>query len=290
MSRFGGLETPEEHAHLGTLDVNCGFAGGVGMAMALYHNLKTGVACRARTSLSAVTNLAQLPFCFDYLGLAPFNEPSGRAAMGNHALSHFYKTWDDWIFIDSSEADLERLETTVPGLQGITLTGDIQTFLTVAFQQASSEEWVRRFVAADIAAAQPQSIETLRTQYSREADGFVGTDLGSFAFSVHNNHPSGHRLTQIDHYAIRPTNSLIRSISPAERHGQSTREILRSVNYSEADVELMIEHKIASLGWTEEHLPSDFGIQAVVIAEERIAVVQPADLLTDVDEDPGLII
>ena len=32
MSRFGGLETPEEHAHLGTLDVNCGFAGGVGMA------------------------------------------------------------------------------------------------------------------------------------------------------------------------------------------------------------------------------------------------------------------
>ena len=39
MSRFGGVETPEEHAHLGTLDVNCGFAGGVGMAMALYHNL-----------------------------------------------------------------------------------------------------------------------------------------------------------------------------------------------------------------------------------------------------------
>jgi crotonobetainyl-CoA:carnitine CoA-transferase CaiB-like acyl-CoA transferase len=290
MSRFGGVETPEEHAHLGTLDVNCGFAGGVGMAMALYHNLKTGVACRARTSLSAVTNLAQLPFCFDYAGLEPFNEPSGRAAMGNHALSHFYKTWDDWIFIDSSEADLERLETTVPGLQGITLTGDIQTFLTVAFQQASSEEWVKRFVAADIAAAQPQSIETLRAQYSREADGFVGTDLGSFAFSVHENHPSGHRLTQIDHYAIRPANSLIRSISPAERHGQSTREILAAVDYSEIEINLMIANRVAALGWTDEHLPSDHGNQSFAIATAQISPSQTTDLLTDMDDDPGLIV
>ena len=290
MSRFGGVETPEEHAHLGTLDVNCGFAGGVGMAVALYHHLKTGVACRARTSLSAVTNLAQLPFCFDYAGLEPFNEPSGRGAMGNHALSHFYKTWDDWIFIDSSEAELERLETTVPGLQGITLTGDIQTFLTVAFQQASSEEWVKRFIAADIAAAQPQSIETLRAQYSREADGFVGTDLGSFAFSVDANHPSGHCLTQIDHYAIRPTNSLIRSVSPAERHGQSTGEILASVNYSEVEVELMLEQKIASLGWTTEHLPSDHGDQSFAIATAKVSQDQAADLLIDMDDDPGMIV
>jgi len=286
----GGVDTPEEHAHLGTLDVNCGFAGGVGMAVALYHHLKTGVACRARTSLSAVTNLAQLPFCFDYAGLEPFNEPSGRGAMGSHALSHFYKTWDDWIFIDSSEAELERLETTVPGLQGITLTGDIQTFLTVAFQQASSEEWVKRFIAADIAAAQPQSIETLRAQYSREADGFVGTDLGSFAFSIDANHPSGHCLTQIDHYAIRPTNSLIRSVSPAQRHGQSTREILASVNYSEAEIARMIEHKVASLGWTDEHLPSDHGEQSFAVATARISMGQAADLLTDMDDDPGLIV
>jgi crotonobetainyl-CoA:carnitine CoA-transferase CaiB-like acyl-CoA transferase len=234
--------------------------------------------------------LAQLPFCFDYAGLEPFNEPSGRAAMGTHALSQFYKTWDDWIFIDSSEADLERLEATVPGLQGITVTADIATFLTVAFQQASSEEWVKRFVAADIAAAQPQSIETLRAQYSREADGFVGTDLGSFAFSVHADHPSGHCLTQIDHYAIRPTNSLIRSISPAERHGQSTREILQTVDYSAVEIDLMIANKVAALGWTHEHLPSDHGDQSFAIATAKISLGQTVDLLVDMDEDPGLIV
>jgi len=260
------------------------------MAVALYHRLKTGHVARARTSLSAVTNLAQLPFCFDYAGLEPFNEPSGRAAMGNHALSHFYKTWDDWIFIDASEADLERLETTVPGLQGITVTADIQTFLTVAFQQASSEEWVKRFVAADISAAQPQSIETLRAMYSREADGFVGTDLGSFAFSIHADHPSGHCLTQIDHYAIRPTNSLIRSVSSTERHGQSTREILASVDYSQAEIDVMLENKVAALGWTDEHLPSDSGEKSYVIGSVKVPLAPTSELLTDVDDDPGLIV
>jgi crotonobetainyl-CoA:carnitine CoA-transferase CaiB-like acyl-CoA transferase len=101
MSRVGGADTPEEHAHLGTLDVNCGFAGGLAMAVGLYHKAKTGRVSRARTSLSAVTNLAQLPFCFDYAGLEEFDEPSGRQAMGNHALSHFYATSDDWIFLDA---------------------------------------------------------------------------------------------------------------------------------------------------------------------------------------------
>ncbi len=262
MSRFGGVETPEEHAHLGTLDVNCGFAAGLIIAVALYQREKTGVPSRARTSLSAVTNLAQLPFCFDYTDLADFNEPSGRSAMGNHALSHFYQTWDDWLFIDASTADLETMERRIPGLQGITVTSDIQTFLTVAFQQASTAEWMARFVAADIAAAQPLSIETLRERYGRPADGQVGIDRGSFAFSVHADHPSGHCLTQVDHYAIRPMRSVIVAITPTERHGHSTRQILASIDYSETQIDSMLARNIASLGWSLEHLPSDHGNHA----------------------------
>ena len=256
MSRFGGAETPEEHAHLGTLDVNCGFAGGLAMALALYHKAKTGEVSRARTSLSAVTNLAQLPFCFDYDGLEDFNEPSGRQAMGNHELSHFYQTADDWIFLDAEQADLPVLET-IQGLQGITTTADIQVFLTVAFQQASSSVWVERLLAADVAAAQPVSIETLREQYSRLADGTVGTELGSFAFSVYSNHPSGHQLTQIDHYAIRPTCARIDAVSPTEAHGHSTREILAAVNYSDKQIESMVQRGIAGLAWGKTYLPGD---------------------------------
>ena len=256
MSRFGGAQTPEEHAHLGTLDVNCGFAGGLAMALALYHKAKTGEVSRARTSLSAVTNLAQLPFCFDYAGLEDFNEPSGRQAMGNHELSHFYQTADDWIFLDAEQADLPALEN-IQGLQGITTTADIGVFLNVAFQQASSSVWIERLLAADVAAAQPISIETLREQYSRLADGTVGTELGSFAFSVYPHHPSGHQLTQIDHYAIRPTCARIDAVSPTEAHGHSTREILAAVNYSDKQIESMLQRGIAGLAWGKTYLPGD---------------------------------
>ena len=256
MSRFGGVETPEEHAHLGTLDVNCGFAGGLAMAVALYHKAKTGQVSRARTSLSAVTNLAQLPFCFDYAGLEDFNEPSGRQAMGTHALSHFYSTSDDWIFLDADDSDLTTLEN-IEGLQGISITLDIQTFLTVAFQQASAKKWMTRLHAADIAVAQPQSIETLRAENSRIADGTVGTDRGSFAFSIYPDHPSGHQLTQIDHYAIRPQNAAIFAVSPTEAHGHSTKEVLADVGYSAEQIESMLARGIAGLGWGKTFLPGD---------------------------------
>ena len=256
MSRFGGVETPEEHAHLGTLDVNCGFAGGLAMAVALYHKAKTGQVSRARTSLSAVTNLAQLPFCFDYAGLEDFNEPSGRQAMGTHALSHFYATSDDWIFLDADDSDLRALEN-IEGLQGIAITLDIQTFLTVAFQQASAKKWMTRLQAADIAVAQPQSIETLRAENSRIADGTVGTDRGSFAFSIYPDHPSGHQLTQIDHYAIRPQNAAIFAVSPTEAHGHSTKEVLADVGYSAEQIESMLARGIAGLGWGKTFLPGD---------------------------------
>jgi crotonobetainyl-CoA:carnitine CoA-transferase CaiB-like acyl-CoA transferase len=256
MSRFGGVETPEEHAHLGTLDVNCGFAGGLAMAVALYHKAKTGQVSRARTSLSAVTNLAQLPFCFDYAGLEDFNEPSGRQAMGTHALSHFYSTSDDWIFLDADDSDLTTLEN-IEGLQGISITLDIQTFLTVAFQQASAKKWMTRLHAADIAVAQPQSIETLRAENSRIADGTVGTDRGSFAFSIYPDHPSGHQLTQIDHYAIRPQNAAIFAVSPTEAHGHSTKEVLADVGYNAEQIESMLARGIAGLGWGKTFLPGD---------------------------------
>ncbi|WP_439860941.1 CoA transferase [Pseudomonas sp. MBLB4136] len=255
MSRFGGPETPEEHAHLGTLDVNCGFAAGLGMAVSIYHKLKTGQPSRSRTSLSAVTNLAQITFAFDYEGRAPFNEPSGREVLGHHALSHFYKTSEGWIYLDSKQAELPKLEQ-VEGLAGISAAADVGAFLKNALQAAPAAYWAEKLQAADIAAAVPQSIESLREQYSREGDGTVGIDKGSFAFSIHRNHPSGHCLTQIDHLAIRPSEASIKAVSLPERWGHSTREVLADAGYSSSEIESMLERNIASLGWAKEFLPS----------------------------------
>ncbi|MDO6459596.1 CoA transferase [Granulosicoccaceae sp. 1_MG-2023] len=255
MSRFGGPQTPEEHAHLGTLDVNCGFAGGLAMAVALYRKYKTGETSRARTSLSAVTNLAQLPFAFDYAGRAPFDEPSGREALGNHALSHFYSTADGWIFIDAQASELDRLEQ-VEALAGISAAADKGAFLARALRSAPAQYWAGVLRDVDIAVAEPQSIEHLRETYSRIADGTPGTALGSFAFSVFPDHPSGHCITQVDHYAIRPAEARIRAFTPAERFGHSTGSVLAEAGYSDAEIRLMIEQGIAGLGWGKEYLPS----------------------------------
>ncbi len=255
MSRFGGLETPEEHAHLGTLDVNCGFAAGLGMAVSLYHQLKTGESTRSRTSLSAVTNIAQIPFAFDYENRAAFDEPSGRGVLGNHDLSHFYQANDGWIFLDSSTSELPLLES-IEGLEGISQANHLGDFLINAFQSAPATYWVTRLQQAGIAVAASQSIEELRQQYSRIADNTAGTDKGSFAFSVYPDHPSGHRVTMIDQYAIRPQEASIRAVSPTERWGHSTRAVLSEAGYSDADIDSMIERNIAGSGWGKEHLPS----------------------------------
>ncbi|UTW47485.1 CoA transferase [Bacterioplanoides sp. SCSIO 12839] len=255
MTRFGGADTPEEHAHIGTLDVNCGFAAGLSIGLALYHKLKTGEVTRARTSLSAVTNYAQIPFAFDYEGRPPFNTPSGRDILGNHELSRFYPTQNGWIFIDSKPSELSNLEQ-IEDLQGIASTAHIEEFLTKAFAKASSEYWAKVLQNAGIAAAKPNSIHQLREQNSRLADGTAGLDNGSYSFSIMPDHPSGHKVTHIDSYAIRPTEAAIKSINPTQRFGHSTRDVLSDLGYSHADIETLIENKVAGLGWGKEYLPS----------------------------------
>jgi len=255
MSRFGGEQTPEEHAHIGTLDVNCGFAAGIAMGISLYHKLRTGEVTRARTSLASVTNLAQIPFAFDYPGRPEFNEPSGREALGNHALSHFYQCADDWIFLDASHAELAVLSQ-VEGLVGIDKTADLSHFLQSVFKTDTAAIWATKLQSAGIAAAQPKSIVALRDQYSRLADGKVDLFSGSYAFSRHPNHPSGHCVTQIDHYAIRPTEAMIVAVAPAEKFGHSSRKILSELGYPQARIASMLERKIAAIGWSSEYLPS----------------------------------
>jgi len=255
MSRFGRPETPEEHAHLGTLDVNCGFAAALGMAVSLYHKQRTGKNSRSRTSLSAVTNLAQLPFAFDYEGRAPFDEPSGREVLGNHALSHFYQTSDGWLFLDSHQGELDQLDQ-IEGLEGIIECQDKAEFITLSLLKAPTSYWVDVFIKADIAAAEPMAIEVLREQNSRIADQTVGTNRGSFAFSIYPDHPSGHCITQIDQYAIRPTESCINAVTPTEAFGHSTRDILSELGYKAAEIESLLERKIAGTAWGKEFLPS----------------------------------
>ncbi|RAU47901.1 MULTISPECIES: CoA transferase [unclassified Pseudomonas] len=256
MVRFGGgMQTPEEHAHVGTIDVMCGFAAALGVGAALYQKSRIGKVSRARTSLAALGNLVQVPFCFDYKGRREFDEPSGRSVMGYSDLSRFYQTSDGWLYLDAREVDLVLLDT-VTGLVGIDQAPDKTAFLTEALAKAAGDIWQQRLQAVGIAAAVPDNIDNLRQRYSRAADGLPGTANGSYSFSVYADHPSGHRVTQLDPFAIRPRLAPIRALRPAEKFGASTRAVMLKLGYSPQAIEALMANQVISDTWSLEYLPS----------------------------------
>ncbi|MGS0466381.1 hypothetical protein ACU8V3_03810 [Cobetia marina] len=84
----------------------------------------------------------------------------------------------------------------------------------------------------------------------------TGIDAGSYSFSVYSDHPSGHEITQLDPYAIRPRRGRIYPLSPAEKYGASTRSVLRELDHSDEEIDRLIEEGVVSESWSEEYLPS----------------------------------
>ena len=259
MLRFGGLMSePEEHAHVGTIDVMCGFGGALGVATALYQKLKTGKTGRGRTSLSANSGLLQVPFCYDYTGRGLFDEPSGRYVNGYDALSRFYYTASgEYLLLSTYEKDIGRLEAieAFAGLSALPLE-EREGFLAGVFANDTSAAWLEVLRANDIGAAVCDNIDALRAAYVRTPDGTPGIDRGSYSFSVYEDHPSGHTVTQLDPFAVRPTRSAVNMMDPAEKYGASTRSVLLELGYNEADIDVMLQNGSISETWSKEYLPS----------------------------------
>ncbi|SFQ33437.1 Crotonobetainyl-CoA:carnitine CoA-transferase CaiB [Bradyrhizobium sp. Ghvi] len=259
MLRCGGsAETPEEYAHIGTLDVMGGFAAALVIAAAIYQKAKIGKTERARTSLSALSGLLQVPFCYDYDGRSEFEEPSGLHAKGYDALVHLYETASGRSLVLSAlEHDLPRL-TEIDGLEGLASARieDRASFLAEAIRKVPAEEWLQRFHAADIGAASCDSIAAIRLANSRPADSTPGIDQDSYSFSVFGAHPSGHTVTQVDLFAIRPTAGKVYALHSAEKYGASTRQVLRSLQYSDAEIDALLVAGAISESWSREYLPN----------------------------------
>jgi crotonobetainyl-CoA:carnitine CoA-transferase CaiB-like acyl-CoA transferase len=259
MLRFGGaMHTPEEHAHVGTIDVMCGFGGSMGVAVALFQKARTGKVARARTSLSALSGLAQMPFCFDYARRGLFDEPAGRDVVGYDALTRFYDTSSGrFLLLSAYEDDVERINT-VEGLEGFADVApeNRAEFLALAFQNGRASDWIERLHAADVAAAVCENIEALRSDHSHAADDLPGTANGSYSFTTYPDHPCGHEVTQLDPYAVRPVRSAIRALPPAEKYGASTVAVLNSLGYSAEEIAAMLDSGVINTSWSKEYLPS----------------------------------
>ena len=258
MARFGGaLDTPEEHAHFGTIDVLGGFCGVLAIGAALMQRARGGRGGVARASLCAAGQLIQAPFMVDCEGRGPFDEPSGRAVKGWGPLYRAYRAADCWFFLAAGEgraADLKALDglETTAGLTGAPLEARLEEI----FATRPLAHWLALLLAADFGAQRLDKMHAV-CQANLTAESVGTPDLAgpTFAFVRHDRHPSGRWVDLVAPNAIRPQEARIRMPGHAPKPGAQSRQILREIGLPDDEVDGLVADRLVAEAWSEKFLP-----------------------------------
>ena len=259
MVRFGGgMQTPEEHAHFGTIDVLTGFCACVALGAALLRLEKTGKGGIARAALAGAGNLIQAQLMYDFEGRAPFDEPSGREALGWGPFYHCYRAADGWMFFAAPSEERGAL-TRVPELADLAKVYQTLTWLR-RFQTGSQPATLpigRRPLPEALPPSCPwgRCMRPAMRFCSPRATGQI--DLAGNTFSVirHDQHPMGRWCDLVAPNAVRPERASISIPGPMPKYGADTHRILGEIGFSRAQIETMIATGAASDSWSNKYLP-----------------------------------
>lgn len=258
MVRFGGgMQTPEEHAHFGTIDVLTGFCACAALGAALLRLDKTGKGGIARAALAGAGNLIQAQLMYDFEGRAPFDEPAGREAMGWGPFYHCYPASDGWMFFaaPTDGHDALRQVPELADLAGID-QGDLVAALTERFATRDAAHWAQAFAGTSSAVMRLGSLhETRDAVLQRESAGAVDLNKGTFSVIRHDRHPMGRWCDLVAPNAVRPHDAAIVIPGPMPKYGADTRQILTNIGFSPERIEDMIAKSAASDGWSKTYLP-----------------------------------
>jgi len=258
MTRFGGgLDTPEEHAHLGTIDVLGGFAAALSISIALLQRARHGGGDIARASLAAAGQLIQLPFMIDYDGRPPFDEPAGREVKGWGPLYHCYEAANGWFFLALDERALPELAR-LAGLEKIAglEKSQLQPVLSECFLAQSLDHWFTLLQGIDAGFAPLATLQALREENLWiESEGSADLKDNTYSFVRHDRHPSGRTVDIVAPNAIRPQSAEITSPFPARKYGIDSRTLLEELDYGADEIERLIHQGVVSESWSEDYLP-----------------------------------
>lgn len=259
MCRFGGgPETPEEHAHLGTIDVLTGYCACVALGGALVRRERTGLGGLARASLTAAGNLIQAPFMYDFDGRAPFAEPSGRKVRGWGPFYHCYRAADGWFFL-AAPREREAALARVPELADLARLPE--TELAAALPNRFAAQPMANWQAALDRGT--TAVMPLATLAGTRDDSLVvestanEIDLARDTFRAirHDRHPMGRWVDLVAPNAVRPQAARITIPSPARKYGADTRAVLHRLGYDDQEIDRMISARVAATCWSEKYLP-----------------------------------
>jgi len=251
MERFGGgLQTVEEHAHFGTIDVLGGLCAALAAALALLRREKTGRGDVARTSLAAAGQWLQARFMYDFAGRPAFDEPRGREAKGEGPFYRCYQAADGWFFLavrtDRAPAVVARLL----GSAAAVTSGQLEASLAELFKTQPADVWRQTLHDLDVAVQPLKSLASVRSASLADPD-----TARTIRFVRDANHPLGRAVEHIDPTAIRPLRSTIVPLEAASKYGADTRSVLRELGYSLAEIDDMAASQVIAESWSEEYLP-----------------------------------
>ncbi|MFQ5566684.1 MAG: CoA transferase, partial [Paracoccaceae bacterium] len=259
MARFGGgLETPEEHAHLGTIDVLTGFCACVALGAALVRREATGRGGLARASLAAAGNLIQAPFIYDFAGRVPFDEPSGRAVRGWGPFYHCYEAADAWFFL---AAPIERTDALARVPELADLAHLPEAALTPALAERFATEplahWQAALAQGTTAVMQLANLADTRDEslVSESAADEIDIARATFRAIRHDRHPMGRWVDLVAPNAVRPAHARITIPASAPKYGADTRPVLARLGYDDAQIDRMIATRVAAESWSAKYLP-----------------------------------
>lgn len=258
MVRFGGgMTTPEEHAHFGTIDVLAGLCACVSLAAALERRKQTGRGGIARSSLASAGNLIQALFMYDFEGRAPFDEPSGREARGWGPFYHCYEASDGWMFFAAPAEQREALRA-VQSLAN--LADECEETLTAGLAKRFSaqpiDHWARAFAGTSSTVVPLGSLHATRdASLAPESSREIDLTRDTFRVIRHDSHPMGRWIDLVAPNAVRPERGRITVPSPMAKYGTNTREVLSGLGYGSQAIDEILSSGAVGESWSEKYLP-----------------------------------
>ncbi|NOD93767.1 CoA transferase [Ruegeria sp. HKCCD4884] len=258
MVRFGGgMETPEEHAHFGTIDVLTGYCACVALGAALLRLQKTGKGGIARAALAGAGNLIQAQLMYDFETRAHFDEPAGRSALGWGPYYHCYRAADGWLFFAAPKDQRDALRH-VDELADIADMPEPQMAKALADRIATqpAEFWQQAFTGTSSTVMPLGSLHDTRDAVLHlESSGQVDLTQNTFSVIRHDLHPMGRWCDLVAPNAVRPERARIVIPGPMPKYGADTRSILSEVGFSDAEIDAMIASGSAGESWSDRYLP-----------------------------------
>lgn len=258
MTRFGGgPDTPEEHAHFGTIDALTGHCACAALGAALERLKVTGKGGIARASLAAAGEMIQAQFMYDHEERAPFDEPAGPNVRGWGPFYRCYQASDGWMFFAAPDCQYEALHRT-PELSALSdkSGADLENALSEEFSKKPISYWQDTFAGTSVGVTGLGSLhQTREDSLQYESKGQIDLIQSTFRTIRHDQHTMGRWVDLVAPNAVRPAKANICIPGPAPKYGRHTREILAALGYDESAIQAMIDSGAAAESWSEKYLP-----------------------------------